>query len=50
MKAHDLAELLLRTPDAEVFAWDADAEGWFPISGIVGDHAKIEVQTDDTTD
>jgi len=47
MKAKQLAELLMHTPDAEVWAYDADCEMMQPITGLVGDANKQEVQTDD---
>jgi hypothetical protein len=47
MKAKRLAELLLLTPEAEVWAFDADCDMMQPITGIVGDATKQEVCTDD---
>jgi len=47
MKAKRLAELLMQTPDAEVLAYDADAEETLPITGIVGNSKTQEVCTDD---
>lgn len=46
MKASELAKLLMTTPDALVMAWDADAGGMYPITGLVGDALKQEIQTD----
>jgi hypothetical protein len=34
------------TPDAEVLAYDADAEETLPVTGIVGDAKTQEIQTD----
>jgi len=47
MKARQLAELLLMTPEAEVWAYDADCEMCQPITGIVGHDNRQTVQTDD---
>ena len=35
MKADALAKLLLQTPYAEVLVFDADANDWMPVSGLV---------------
>lgn len=35
MKARELAEKLLETPDAEVTAWDPDSDRRQPVSGMV---------------
>lgn len=37
MKAKLLAEILLMSPEAEVVAYDADAEGFFPVTGVLND-------------
>lgn len=35
MTARELAERLLKTPDAEVIAWNPDAERHLPVTGMV---------------
>lgn len=51
MKVRELIALLKQLPqEAEVTAWDADAEAYMPVSGAVhGDTpaTNVELQTDD---
>ena len=49
MKARELAELLMHMPEAEVMAYDADAEGMYPVTGTVlsPDQQVIELFTDE---
>jgi len=46
VRAKALAELLLLTPNAQVMSWDADANGFYPVTGLVGDQFRQELQTD----
>jgi len=46
MNAAHLAEILLRTPDASVLAWDADCQMWCEVTGIVGSEHEQKIQTD----
>lgn len=50
MNAKQLAEILLQTPEAEVFAYDADADLELPVTGLVGNSNKQYIQTDNITD
>lgn len=52
MKAKELAKLLRQSPDAEVYAWDADGERFQPVTGILlapettFTDGRVTIQTD----
>jgi hypothetical protein len=45
-----IAWLSTMPQEDEVVAWDPDAEGYYPVSGAVYGHGRVELQTDDPED
>jgi len=50
MKAAALAAMLMQTPQAEVRAYDPDAEGWYPVTGLTVGGDTIQLYTDSDED